>query len=639
MTDTSRSNQDLTEDLAESEEVFRLLVESVTEYAIFMLDPGGKIVTWNEGAERIKGYEAEDAIGQHFSIFYSSEANEQKYWEKELEVALQEGRYQEEGWRLRKDGSRIWANVLITPVRRNGTLIGYAKVIRDLTERKLASHTEQIFKLLVSSVTDYAIFMLDPNGIVMTWNEGAQRIKGYTAAEIIGQHFSIFYTDEAKNSQHPDSELKITRAEGRYEEEGWRVCKDGSRIWANVVITAVYDQGQLIGFAKVTRDLTQRKISDQREKVFSLLVSSVRDYAIFMLSPDGNVMTWNEGAQRIKGYTADEIIGKHFSMFYTKESQKRKHPQRELEVAREAGRYEEEGWRVRKDGSLIWANVVITAVYDANKLLGFAKVTRDLTQRLLSDQEREMSAKMLDETNISLERALDVKSRFLSTISHEVRTPMAAIIGMTEILTTEDFGSDTNLIIGNVFEASKRLLRLLNNLLESARAESGELRLENRNFPIRAVIGDIRQLIALDAERKQLRVTGRLDGQIPEYVYGDELKLRQVLLNLAHNAVKFTESGTIDISTELISKTADSLTIRFSVTDTGIGIKPEEREKLFLPFVQAADSTKRIYGGTGLGLSISKQLVELMGGSLAIESQLGQGAKFWFDLPLKIEEV
>ncbi len=639
MTDSPRSNQDLSTDLAKSEEVFRLLVQNVVDYAIFMLDPDGMVVTWNEGAQRIKGYNEDEAIGKHFSFLYTQEAIDLNHPQRELEVARTEGRYEEEGWRVRKDGSRIWANIVITSILDGDRLIGFAKVTRDLTERKLASHNEQIFKLLVDSVGDYAIFMLDPDGNVMTWNEGAQRIKGYTASEIVGKHFSIFYTAQSNEKRHPEWELEVARRDGRYEEEGWRVRKDGSRIWANVVITAVYNHGQLVGFAKVTRDLTERKMSQQREEIFSLLVSSVRDYAIFMISPDGDVMTWNEGAQRINGYTAEDVIGKHFSLFYTRESQKRKHPHKELEIARAEGRYEEEGWRVRKDGSLIWANVVITAVYDNGKLLGFAKVTRDLTQRLLADQEREMSAKVLDETNTNLQRALDIKSRFLSTISHEVRTPMGAIIGMTEILTTEDLGEDNNVLIRGVFDASKRLLQLLNNLLEAARMDAGELSLENRNFPIRAVIGDVRQLVRTEADRKLLRITGTLDSQIPEYVYGDELKLRQVLLNLAHNAIKFTEAGIIDISAEVIFKTEDTLNIRFIVADTGIGIKHSDREKLFQPFVQAEDSTKRVYGGAGLGLSISKQLIDLMDGTIGIESEIGKGSKFWFDIPFKSEAV
>jgi len=382
---------------------------------------------------------------------------------------------------------------------------------------------------------------------------------------------------------------------------------------------------------QLTDDLTESK------EIFQMLVQSVRDYAIFMLDPRGIILTWNEGAERIKGYSAREAVGKHFSIFYTQEAKDQKHPEKELEVAAAKGRYEEEGWRIRKDGSLIWVNVIITAVRDNGKLIGFAKVTRDLTQRLLADQEREMSAKLLDETNTNLQRALDVKSRFLSTVSHEIRTPMSAIMGMTELLTTEELGQDNNLIVANVFDSSKRLLQLLNNLLETARMESGELNLENSIFPIRAVISDVRQLIGVEAQRKQLRITGGVDERIPQNIFGDEIRLRQILLNLAHNAVKFTETGVVDVSAELLSKTKSSLNIRFSITDTGIGIKSGDMERLFHPFVQAEDSTKRVYGGSGLGLSISKQLAELMDGTLSVESELGSGSKFWLDVCFKTE--
>ncbi len=496
--------------------------------------------------------------------------------------------------------------------------------------------TEQVFKLLVDSVQDYAIFMLDPSGIVSTWNEGAERIKGYRASDIIGRHFSVFYPEDAKARKHPDYELKKAIEDGRYQEEGWRLRKDGSQFWANVTITPVYDDQRLIGFAKVTRDLTERRASEQREEVFRLLVNNVRDYAIFMLSPEGNVLTWNDGAERIEGYTAEEIVGKHFSIFYTREAQKRAHPQKELEIAKAVGRYEEEGWRLRKDGSLLWASVVITPIFVDGKLIGFAKVTRDLTQRLLSDQEREASAQILDETNEELRKALDVKSRFLSTISHEVRTPMSGIIGMTEMLAAEDLGEDNNFVVQNIFDMSKRLLQLLNNLLESARMESGELTLEERQFPIRVILGDVRQMVIKGANEKGVNVVGSCDARTPEMVCGDELKLRQVLLNLVHNAVKFTETGEVSLNAEVNHRSANQLTMRFSVRDTGIGIRPEDHKKLFKPFSQAEDATKRIYGGSGLGLSISKQLVELMG-TLNFESEFGKGSHFWCDIPFSLK--
>ncbi len=239
----------------------------------------------------------------------------------------------------------------------------------------------------MDSVRDYALIMLDPEGYIVSWNSGAAAIKGYTADEIIGKHFTRFYPQEAVDSGFPERELILARENGRFEDEGWRIRKDGRRFWANVIITALRDStGELIGFAKVTRDLTERRKTEEQlrlnETRFRTLVQGVRDYAIFMLNPDGTVATWNEGAQRIKGYTAAEIIGTHFSRFYPKEALDRRFPDQELAAATTEGRFEDEGWRIRKDGSRFWANVVITALRDEHgRLVGFSKITRDLTER------------------------------------------------------------------------------------------------------------------------------------------------------------------------------------------------------------------------------------------------------------------
>ena len=266
--------------LHQSEERFRLLVESVRDYAIFMLDQNGYVLTWNAGAERFKGYRAHEIIGQHFSKFYPPEALARKLPEHELKVAKEVGSFEDEGWRVRKDGSLFWANVVITAMwAASGEFVGYAKVTRDLTQRRnheeALRQSEERFRMLVEGVADYAIFMLDPNGKVATWNAGAQRIKGYAAHEIIGQHFSIFYPPDATESGWPEHELQIAAEQGTFVDEGWRLRKDGTKLWANVTINALRDDaGRLIGFAKLTRDLTQSKhveaielASQQREEI------------------------------------------------------------------------------------------------------------------------------------------------------------------------------------------------------------------------------------------------------------------------------------------------------------------------------------------------------------------------------------
>ena len=251
-------------------ELYALLVESVRDYAIFALDASGYILTWNTGAHQLKGYTREEIVGRHFSTFYPEEAVASGFPQTELELAARDGRFEDEGWRIRKDGTRFWANVVITALRDpRGTLVGYAKVTRDLTERKRAEEalrvSEERFRLLVQNVSDYGIFMLDPEGHVRSWNDGAERINGYTAQEIIGRHFSVFYPPEEVAAGRPEEELVAAARDGRFEEESWRVRKNGSRFWSNIVVTPLrLPDGTLLGFAKVTRDLTERKRSEER---------------------------------------------------------------------------------------------------------------------------------------------------------------------------------------------------------------------------------------------------------------------------------------------------------------------------------------------------------------------------------------
>jgi PAS domain S-box-containing protein len=270
---------------------YRLLLNAVTDYAICMLDVNGIISSWNAGAQRFKGYEAEEIIGQHFSRFYKSEDCAAGLPQRALEIAEREGKFENEGWRVRKDGTQFWAHVIIDPIRGpSGDLLGYAKITRDLTERKASDEalkrSQEQFRILVQGVTDYAIYMLDPDGIVVSWNAGAERIKGYAPSEIIGQHFSKFYTQEDLDAGMPQHALHTARSTGRYEKEGWRVRKDGSRFSASVVIDAVRDDaGNLIGFAKVTRDVTERnKAQEELAKAREALFQSQKMEAIGQLT-------------------------------------------------------------------------------------------------------------------------------------------------------------------------------------------------------------------------------------------------------------------------------------------------------------------------------------------------------------------
>ena len=497
----------------------------------------------------------------------------------------------------------------------------------------IAHEPGELHRLLVESVDDYAIFALDPDGYILSWNAGAKRIKGYTADEIIGKHFSIFYPRERVEEGFPDFELKEAARVGRFEDEGWRIRKDGSRFWANVVITALHDpSGGLVGFAKVTRDLTERRLAEEAlresEERFRLLVQGVRDYAIFMLDPTGHIATWNAGAHRIKGYTAQEIIGKHFSIFYTQEDLDDGKPARELEIATRTGVYEEEGWRVRKDGSRFWANVVITALRKPDgSLAGFAKVTRDLTDRRAA-QERAIEAARQAAASDEANRA---KSEFLAAMSHDLRTPLNAIGGYTELLAMGVRGPVTQEQIDDlqrIKRSQQHLLGIINDILNFSRIEAGQATYDLTAVPLSAVMDAVGQMILPQANGKGIKLEVR-DCPPTVVAWADRSKVEQILLNLLSNAVKFTREGRVTLDCDW----QDPQRVAITVTDTGLGIPADQLERIFEPFVQVGRSLTQPQEGTGLGLAISRDLAVAMGGEIVVTSVAEHGSQFSLILP------
>ena len=489
-----------------------------------------------------------------------------------------------------------------------------------------------LYRLLVESVLDYAIFALDPTGHIRTWNAGAERIKGYTAEEIIGKHFSIFYPPEKVEEGFPDYELEVAARVGRFEDEDWRIRKDGTRFWANVVITALRDRsGTLVGFGKVTRDLTERRAAEQAvresEQRFHLLIDSVHDFGIFMLDPEGLVSSWNEGAERINGYTADEIIGKHFSIFYPAEDLAWNKPRHELEVAAREGRFEEEGWRVRKDGSRFWANVIITAVRDdGGTLVGFSKVTRDLTERRVAQERAIADARRVAEA----EAANRTKSEFLASMSHELRTPLNAIGGYTDLLRLGVAGAvdaEQREYLDRIRRSQQHLLGIINDLLNFSRLEAGRVSFDLQSISLGEAVRHVLPMIEPQANQRGLRIT--FEETIDEFACGDRPKVEQILLNLLSNAVKFTDTG----GTISITQFRDGDWAGVRVHDTGIGIPASKLEAIFEPFVQVGRTFNSAHEGTGLGLSISRELARAMGGDLTAESTLGEGSTFTLRLP------
>jgi PAS domain S-box-containing protein len=487
--------------------------------------------------------------------------------------------------------------------------------------------------LLVGQATDYAIFVMDPTGVVQTWNPGAERMKGYRPEEIIGRNFSTFYTEEDRARDHPANELRIAAADGRYEEEGWRVRKDGSRFWANIIITALHgDDGELIGFGKVSRDLTVRRLAEEQTRAKALeleqankqlaeyrrLVTSVRDYAIFMLDPAGYVLSWNAGAQHLKGYEPEEIIGRHFSVFYPAEHRARNHPAFELDLAIRDGRYEEEGWRVRKDGTTFWAQVTITAIRDEQgRLSGFAKVTRDLTERKQSQDEVE---RVVEELRIANEE-LD---RFASVAAHDMTDPLRTISGFAEyVLETDPPEDKREQYIRHIFDSSQRLSAMLHGLLAYARA--GRPRDASAVVEVETAVRQVRDDLAAGIAERDARIEVDLppDARVPV----DRDDLRIILQNLISNAIKFADREDPVVT---ISAARAAGAWRIAVADNGVGIPPEHQERIFAAFERAPN---RRAIGYGLGLAICQRLVERHGGSIGLQSELGEGTRFWFSLP------
>jgi PAS domain S-box-containing protein len=505
-----------------------------------------------------------------------------------------------------------------------------------MAEAEHPSSTGSRFELLVQSVTDYAIYMLDSQGHVTSWNAGARRFKGYEPEEIIGEHFSRFYTPEERAKEIPRIALETAEREGRFETEGWRVRKDGTRFWANVVIDPIRDPaGNLVGFAKVTRDLTERRAAEEElrrsEERFRLLVQSVTDYAIYMLDPDGRVTSWNPGAERFKGYRADEIIGEHFSRFYSEEDREADLPRLVLEKARREGRFEAEGWRVRKDGSRFWASVIIDPVRDDDgNLIGFAKVTRDLTEKRAIEEQLRQSQKM------------EAVGQLTGGLAHDFNNLLTGISGSLEVMKVR-MAQGRTAEFDRYFMAAqgavKRAAALTHRLLAFSRRQTLDPRPTNINRLLSSLEELIRRTMGPHVE---VEVVGA-SGLWPTLI--DPNQLENAVLNLCINARDAMPDGgklTIETANKWLDERAAlkhdlpmGQYVSLCVTDTGTGMRPEVIARAFEPFF----TTKPLGEGTGLGLSMIYGFARQSGGQVRVYSEVGQGTTMCLYLPRHDAEV
>jgi PAS domain S-box-containing protein len=489
------------------------------------------------------------------------------------------------------------------------------------------------YRQLIDAITDYAIYMLTPDGRVATWNPGAERFKGYKAGEIIGQHFSRFYTEEERAAGVPELALRTAAQEGRFEREGWRVRKDGTRFWAHVLIDPIRaPSGELVGFAKITRDLTERKAAEETlrrsAQEFRLLVQGVTDYAIYMLDREGRVTNWNAGAQRIKGYEASEIVGQYFGRFYTEADREAGEPAKALRTAAAEGRFEKEGWRVRKDGSHFWAHVVIDPIRDdAGDIIGFAKITRDITERRKAQQE-------LDETRLALfqSQKLDAIGQLTGGVAHDFNNLLMAVLGSLELL-RKRLPPDpmATRLLENAVQGAQRGAALTQRMLAFARKQ--ELKLEGVDVPalIRGMSGLLQRSLGPSIE-----LATRFPRELPPAL-SDANQLEIALLNLALNARDAMPAGG-RITIEATEETLDAVGViglpvgayvRLSVIDAGAGMDEATLARATEPFF----TTKGVGKGTGLGLPMVHGLAEQSGGRIRLSSRPGEGTRVDIWLP------
>jgi PAS domain S-box-containing protein len=479
----------------------------------------------------------------------------------------------------------------------------------------------KLFQIAAEQIKDYAMFLLDPQGRILSWNRGAQLIKGYAPEEIVGRHFSVFYPKDALDSGWPQRELEIAAREGSFEDEGWRVKRNGERFWANVVITALRDEeGRLLAYSKVTRDLSERRLHDealrQSEERFRLLVEGVVDYAVFMLDPTGVVSSWNRGAEKIKGYSRDEIVGKHFSNFYPPEDVQAGKPWAELATARRDGRAEDEGWRLRKNGERFWARAVVNALYDASgHLRGFAKVTQDLSARR-HIQELEAAAQRLNE--------------FIAMLAHEIRNPLAPIRSALALMDRSRPEDPVQLKMRRTIDRqSQRLSRIANDMIEISRVTRGALSIERKPVDMAEVVERAAEAAAPAIERAGHTLSVDLPRE-RTFVTGDLERLVQVLANLLDNAARYTPDG----GGIAVKAWREQRQVALSVRDTGRGIAADEIRSVFGMFVQGRSPLHRVGTGLGVGLALARNIVELHGGTIeALSEGEDKGAEFIVRLP------
>ncbi len=617
--------RDAEEARRDAETRFTEMVKNVRDHSIFLTDPNGVVTSWNIAAERIIGYPEAEAVGRHFSLIFTPEDVQAGLPEQELRQAREWGRAEDERWHRRKSGERFWALGIVTPLRNDaGELTGYSKVLRDMTERKRAEEalrlTEERFRLMVQTVQDYAVFLMDSAGNVTSWNEGAQRILGFTEEEIVGKPGALFFTEEDRRAGLPERELRTAATAGKATDENWLVSKQGQRFWASGATTALRDEsGNPRGFVKILRDLTERRQAEERlreseERLRVALAAGRMGTWRWRIPQDEQVL--DDGLRRLMGLPPGQDVLSLEGFLSRIHAGDRDRVRAEFERCRDEGAALNVEFRVTwPDGSVHWLKDQGETLRgpDGPFMTGAAV---DITDRKQMEDELRDADRRKDE--------------FLAMLGHELRNPLAPLRNVTETLRRRRLdGPALERAYAMMDRQVAHLSRLVDDLPDVSRITRGLVELGKAPANLAEVIEQAVEMAAPVIEGRGHELSLALPHR-PLRVEGDATRLTQVVFNLLHNAAKYTDPGGKVWLT--LERDADRAVLR--VRDNGTGMKPDLVPKVFDLFSQGERTPDRSQGGLGLGLALVKRLVEMHGGTVAARSEgPGKGSEFSVRLP------
>jgi hypothetical protein len=647
-------------------------VRQLQDFAMYMIDREGRIASWNEGVGAILGWPEADWLGLPCATCFLPEDAAAGIPEKELRAAQATGRADDERWMLRRDGERFFASGSVTPIRDEaGEVAGFLKVLRDETrgrrsdeecrralasERTMRAEVERQAALLratIDAIPD-AVYIGTADGITHC-NQQALDLLGArslddlrTNVESLGRRFNI-RLDREGPAVDPSALPFVRALAGEATRlDTWATKATGEDVLIRGTAAPIVVDGRIHGAVAINSDLTERvqleekrreldRVTERlraRDEEFRALVLGVRDYAIFTVDPEGRISSWHIGAQLMKGYTDEEAIGMPFANLFTPEERAAGRPRYEMDVAASTGEYKGEGTRLRKSGETFEAAVVLTALRGpGGELLGYLKLTQDITRRKRADALREQMLRHAEAAREDAERASRAKDEFLATISHELRTPLGAILGWAHLL--ERGLADAEGMkhgLAAITRNARTQVRLIEDLLDMNRIESGQLRLELQRTEVAGVVGAAVEAVQMSADAKGIRISTLLAPELGP-VMADPSRLQQVVWNLLVNAVKFTPpGGVVTVSTAAVGDQ-----VEITVADTGQGMDQAFLERAFERFQQQDATSTRRHGGLGLGLAIVRQLTQLHGGSVRAASPgPGRGATFTVTLPTAV---